>query len=415
MPTALVDRAGIPYDEREYWVSVLLMCEAAVAFICCPIFGYLIDIAPTRQFPYLFGLILLGASMGMLAVAHTVWLFIVARLLQGGATAMVAVAGLALMTDSVSFDNLGQTIGYLGSSIALGFLLGPLLGGLVYNAAGYNAVFAMAFAIIGVDLVMRVAVIEKKVARAWLSDSPEDNSGQEYPQHSSEISETPTGWRNIAVLRIARQPRVMISSFALLVQGILYSAFDSTIPVFVEDKFGWSPFGAGMAFLPSAITALFEPYFGSISDRYGARVVTFTGFLLLSLPITSLRFVESNTTPHIILLLSLLGLIGLLINACVPALYVETQQVLEEMERARPGIFGKRGAVAQAFGIQTMASFLGLFLGPLWGGFVEYRFGWKTMAWTLGLLAGVTAVPMLWLSDGAPGDVVEATEGERER
>lgn len=203
------------------------MCEAAIAFVCCPIFGYLIDIAPTRQFPYLFGLILLGASMGILAVAHTVWLFIVARLLQGGATAMVAVAGLALMTDSVSFDNLGQTIGYLGSSIALGFLLGPLLGGLVYNAAGYNAVFAMAFSIIGVDLVMRVAVIEKKVARAWLSDTPEENSGQEYPQHSSEISEAPTGWRNIAVLRIARQPRVMISSFALLVQGILYSAFDS--------------------------------------------------------------------------------------------------------------------------------------------------------------------------------------------
>jgi MFS family permease len=99
----------------------------------------------------------------------------------------------------------------------------------------------------------------------------------------------------------------------------------------------------------------------------------------------------------------------------VPALYVETQQVLEEMERARPGIFGKRGAVAQAFGIQTMASFLGLFLGPLWGGFVEYRFGWRAMAWSLGLLAGVTAVPMLWLSDGAPGEVVEGTEGERER
>ncbi|EAW18635.1 MFS transporter [Aspergillus fischeri NRRL 181] len=415
MPTALVDRAGVPYDEREYWVSVLLMCEAAVAFVCCPIFGYLVDIAPTRQFPYLFGLILLGASMGMLAVAHTVWLFIVVRLLQGGATAMVAVAGLALMTDSVSFDNLGQTIGYLGSSIALGFLLGPLLGGLVYNAAGYNAVFAMAFAIIGVDFVMRVAVIEKKVARAWLSDSPEENPREEYPQRSSQISETATGWRNIALLRIASQPRVMISSFALLVQGILYSAFDSTIPVFVEDRFGWSPFGAGIAFLPSAITALFEPYFGSISDRYGARLVTFTGFLLLSPPLISLRYVDSNTTPHIILLLSLLTLIGLFINACVPALYVETQQVLEEMERARPGIFGKRGAVAQAFGIQTMSSFMGMFLGPLWGGFVEYRFGWNTMAWTLGLLAAVTAVPMLWLSNGAPGEVVEGTERERER
>jgi hypothetical protein len=85
----------------------------------------------------------------------------------------------------------------------------------------------MAFAIVGVDFLMRVAVIEKKVARAWLSGLPEESPGEACPQRSSDISETPTGWRDIALLRIARQPRVMISSFALLVQGILYSAFDS--------------------------------------------------------------------------------------------------------------------------------------------------------------------------------------------
>ncbi|EAW13924.1 MFS transporter [Aspergillus clavatus NRRL 1] len=407
MPTALVDRAEIPFAEREYWVSVLLMCEAAVAFLCCPIFGYLIDIAPSRQFPYLLGLILLGASMGLLAVAHTVWLFVTARLLQGGASAMVAVAGLALLTDSVAFDNLGQTIGYLGSSIALGFLLGPLLGGLVYDAAGYNAVFAMAFAIIAVDLIMRVAVIEKKVARAWTS---EPEPGPSHPRE--QIPDESRGKHGLALLRIASQPRVLISCWALLVQGILYSAFDSTIPIFVETRFGWTPFGAGMAFLPSAFTALFEPYFGSISDRYGARPVTFACFLLLAPPLIALRLVTDNTTHDIILLLSLLTVIGLLINASLPALYVETQQVLDDMERARPGVFGPRGAVAQAFGIQTMAQFAGLFLGPLWGGFVEYRFGWGVMSATLGVLAAGTAVPMLWLGRGEGEGGGEGLEGE---
>lgn len=81
------------------------------------------------------------------------------------------------------------------------------------------------------------------------------------------------------------------------------------------------------------------------------------------------------------------------------------------MERTKPGIFGQKGAVAQAFGIQTMAQFSGLFLGPLWGGFVTYRFGWKTMAWSLGVLAGVTAVPMLWLS-GRPGREIGNHESE---
>lgn len=75
--------------------------------------------------------------------------------------------------------------------------------------------------------------------------------------------------------------------------------------------------------------------------------------------------------------------------------------------------------MAQAFGIQTMAQFLGLFLGPLWGGFVTYRFGWKVMAWSLGILAGLTAVPMLWLSRGHhhhhDGDRVHYEDGEGER
>lgn len=121
---------------------------------------------------------------------------------------------------------------------------------------------------------------------------------------------------------------------------------------------------------------------------------------------------EQNTTAHVVLLLVLLGLVGLLLNLCIPALYVETQHVLDDMERTQPGVFGEKGAVAQAFGIQTMAQFMGLTLGPLWGGFLEYQYGWKTMSLTLGVLAGSTAIPMLWLSNGQKE---EGEDEERER
>ena len=325
MPTALSDRAGVPYADRtrfpfpiiyncgtgltrpgEYWVTILLMSEAAVALLCCPLFGYLVDISRTRQLPYLLGLILLAAAMAMLSVAHTVWLFVAARLLQGGATAMVAVAGLALMTDSVPFGNLGQAIGYLGSAITLGFMLGPLLGGLVFNVAGYTAVFAMAFAVIAVDFAMRVLVVEKKVARRWMDHDGHAN-GQvtgdanhangragngsinghaggyhtfPHPPAESENNDR----AGFALLKIAREPRVLVSLWALMVQGVLYTAFDAvcspshqvqtqtktdcqTIPVFVESTYGWTPFEAGMTFLPSAITAIFEPYFGISSPQ----------------------------------------------------------------------------------------------------------------------------------------------------
>ncbi|KAL3467032.1 major facilitator superfamily domain-containing protein [Aspergillus heterothallicus] len=528
LPTALAERADVPYKDREYWVSVLLMCEAATAFVCCPIFGYIIDVAPTRRLPYVLGLIFLGASMGLLWAARSTATFVIARLLQGCATAMVIVAGLALLTDSVPLDNLGQTIGYQGSAIALGFLLGPLLGGTIYAKAGYDTVFGMSFALVGLDLIMRVLVVEKKVAEKWIEppsagqsssassatirpkkdtlgssvDSPltassssvssmtsRANGGYQTfagtPTTGSDI-DTETGSTNECehrqghdchngslhtqptLLQIAKQPRVVISSFGLLVQGLLFSAFDATIPIFVESHFNWSPLGAGLAFLPSALTALFEPFFGYLSDKHGTRIVTFASFILLPLPLASLSIVSANKPTHIALLLTLLTVIGLLINLATPALYVETQDVLDSMQPQHPpppspssetptddptttpansnaktvrcsfcaGLVAtgtNGGGIAQAFGIQTMAQFLGMFLGSLWGGFVKWRFGWRVMAISLGGLAFVTAWAMLFLGEesqgsswfrwrreerkdaGIAGDGQEDEQGERER
>ncbi|KAL4965597.1 MFS transporter [Aspergillus stella-maris] len=450
LPTALVERANIPYDDREYWVSVLLMSEALTAFLCCPIFGYLVDAAPTRRAPYLLGLIFLGASMGMLAFARSTAVFVIARLLQGSATAMVAVAGLALLTDSVPFDNLGQTIGYQGSAIALGFMLGPLLGGIIYQQAGYGVTMAVAGALVGVDLIMRVVVIEKGVAAKWINDFPED-SGEPIlsvqnedgyhtfgaPPASNGLSEdessdvqangygdeddeqesaTPT------ILQIASQPRVVISSFGLLVQGLLFSAFDATIPIFVETTFNWTALGAGIAFLPSALTALLEPFFGYISDKHGPRIPTFTSFILLPLPLMGMAAIKQNTPAHMAGLLCLLTLTGLLMNLAIPALFVEAQDVLVKLQsqsqsqqptpthqnqhHPQPQAKTKtktqknetRG-IAQSFGLQTMAQFLGMFLGSLWGGFVEWRFGWTVMVFSLGNLCFLSAFAMLGLGE----------------
>lgn len=94
-----------------------------------------------------------------------------------------------------------------------------------------------------------------------------------------------------------------------------------------------------------------------------------------------------------------------------PALLVEIQRVLDDMEAEDPGVFGEKGAVAQAFSLQSMAHFGGLALGPMAGGFVAYHFGWNVMTLGLGVLSLVTAIPMLWLS-GAVEEAGDDTERE---
>jgi MFS family permease len=155
----------------------------------------------------------------------------------------------------------------------------------------------------------------------------------------------------------------------------------------------------GLIFLPMAIPAFFEPLFGFITDRIGARLVSFGCFVLLSPTLICLRFVEKNSTQQIALLVSLLFLIGVFMHSCAPAMFVETQRALTTMELKDPGVLGPKGAVAQGFGLQSMCQFAGVFFGPLWGGFVEYKFGWGAMTGSLGGLVAITAIPMLWLGE----------------
>ncbi|CAI7581554.1 unnamed protein product [Penicillium discolor] len=271
--------------------------------------------------------------MTLLAFAKTLSIFIIVRLLQGGATAMVAVAGLALATDSFDKDRLGTAVGYLGSPSALDFILGPSPGGLIYTNFGYEAVFVIAAGLVGVDFIFRILLVEKKVMEScWIEADTEssDDDNQHITDNPNECSSANEG--GFLLLNLIRQLRILITLWAFRVIGIIFSAFDTTLPIFVESTFHWSPVGAGLVFLPGGFSSLMGPYFGSICNHYGPRAMEFTGFI---------------------------------INVGLPALYVETQAVLDDMECKRPGIKGPKGAISQAFSLQTMAQFIGLFFGPL--------------------------------------------------
>lgn len=208
------------------------MSEAGTALLMCPIFGYLVDRGRTRRLPFIGSLIVLTGCMLVLQLAHSIAAFVTARVLQGIAGALVVVAAFALIGDAVDQENLGQTIGYLGSAIASGFLLGPFLGGVVYNSGGYNAVFWFAYPILALDMVMRLVLIEKKVAAQWTGDSNGDmesvlETAGRIPSVGSHEPQVTQRRKGFVIFRMLKQRRVLISSWALLAQGLLLSAFDA--------------------------------------------------------------------------------------------------------------------------------------------------------------------------------------------
>jgi MFS family permease len=81
-------------------------------------------------------------------------------------------------------------------------------------------------------------------------------------------------------------------------------------------------------------------------------------------------------------------------------LMAEITYVVEAKEKKKSGIFSKGGAHAQAYGLYFFLFTGGAVVGPIWAGFMVKRAGWGTMAWSFGLLSGLTAIPVLFFTGG---------------
>lgn len=164
------------------------------------VFGWIADHTKSRRSPLLVGLLALAGATVLLCLGRTIGLLVVGRLLQGLSAAMVWSVGLALLVDTVGQKNIGEIMGYITISLTCAVLAGPLLGGVVYEEASYYAVFAMCFGLIGLDVFLRLVMIEKKVAARWepRHDDVQDASpGPQSTRKSLEHRPTQGGPSNI--------------------------------------------------------------------------------------------------------------------------------------------------------------------------------------------------------------------------
>ena len=100
------------------------------------IYGHISDLLPSRRAPFLRSLVLVFLSTLCFAIAHNLWVLLGARLLQGFATAMVTVFGYALLNEVVGPKNLGTAMGYTTMGLSFGLMIGPVIGGVLYDYFG---------------------------------------------------------------------------------------------------------------------------------------------------------------------------------------------------------------------------------------------------------------------------------------
>ncbi|KAJ6264402.1 hypothetical protein Dda_0548 [Drechslerella dactyloides] len=418
LPFALVSRANVDEASVQRWISVMLAVYGAGLLVASPIFGYVADHTKYRRSPFLWGLILLAASTAMFCVGNSIAVLVVARLLQGMSGGCIWVVGLALVIDTVPANEQSQSMGFVAIGLTAGSSLGPLLGGVVYEKAGYLAVFILAFGVIGVDIVMRLLVIEKSAARQWLPEPPADanpsaiedpskknaNPGQTIREamlnNSDATARAGQESRIPAIILLLKVPRQLNSIFLTVVLGSIFSGFDALLPLRVKYVFNFNATAAGLVFLAIIIPSLLAPLLGRFSDRYGPRWFVVGAFFLAGPFFVLLRLPSQPETGHIVLLCALLACIGFVVSAAMPGAMGEISATVIEYEKEKPGVFGERGAFAQAYALFNIAYSGGSVIGPLLGGFLNDAVGWNNVVLVFGVLCLFTSFVTVFYTGG---------------
>src|SRR5207248_2037865 len=94
-----------------------------------------------------------------------------ARMLQGAADAATWVVGFALIADLYGEDERGRAMGLAMAGSTLGFIIGPLVGGWLYELGGIRLPFLVVAALAAVHLVV-FACVTPRTTRAVAAPTP---------------------------------------------------------------------------------------------------------------------------------------------------------------------------------------------------------------------------------------------------
>ncbi|KNE90956.1 hypothetical protein PSTG_15597 [Puccinia striiformis f. sp. tritici PST-78] len=421
LPFILKDRLHLPQERLQISASILLAAHAVATCFTAPLIGLSIDGSMSRRHGFLLGLVVtLGATV-FLCFGNTLWQLVIARLLQGASAAIVWIVGLAIVTDTVPADHLGKALGTVYSATTLGALIAPTIGGLVYTKLGYYPVYYLAGALLSVDILLRILVIDKEEAmnfidcvsvgtqgsaretdeRSRLLSSTENSQSNELHQRRMRDEESSGSKSNTIqtgspdhfcpILTILYDPRLLAATFVTFTHACFVGMFNATLPIHVQTVFGMSSLESGLLFIAIELPYIFcGPAIGWYVDHAGPRGPASIGSLVLVPSLFFLRFPKAvQDLPFLIILLAFNGT-GL--SAASSSAFVQANKIGRERHLENPRLFGIKGPYGQLYALNNILYSLGMTVGPLLAGALSNRFGYGNAMAVMSLQALLAAI-----------------------
>lgn len=278
-----------------------------------------------------------------------------ARALQGVAAAAAWSGAPALLARLYPAAHLGRAMGFLLTGASVGLLVGPPLGGALYEGVGHSAPFVV------------VAVAGAVVTAAAIALSPQIRL-------LARASDTRRMTGMIGML--ARDGNVRISLALVATSAGTLAMLEPIAPLRLHRLFAAGATQTGMVFGVAVLAlGIAAPIAGGLSDRWGRLPVARVGMLALAGAVV--MFVASSSFPMAIVSMGLVGVtVAFAQTPVLPFLADEAERIGR----------GNQAATVATYLLYNMAYGVGLLLGPSLGNASAAEFGLIPTA------LGVTAI-----------------------
>ncbi len=329
MPGLITGVQGGSLAQAAVWGGVLSTVFAVMQFLFSPVLGSLSD-AVGRRPVLLVSLFVMALDYLIMALAGTMWLLLLGRILGGITAATHSTAG-AYIADISPPEKKAANFGLLGAAFGAGFVLGPLMGGLL-GELGTRAPFYAAAVLVLVNFAFGWFVMGETV---------------------QEKNRRPFDWRRAnpfgAFRAVGRIPGIKPLLWVYFLYSVAIYVYPAIWAYFTLERFGWQPqviglslavYGISMALVQGWLLRYAVIWFGERRTVIWGQLFDFIAFGILA-------FISSGTLALLLIPVSALGAV------VQPALQGMMAQAVEDNQQG------------ELQGVVTAVNALAMILSPL--------------------------------------------------
>jgi DHA1 family tetracycline resistance protein-like MFS transporter len=267
----ITDVSGLPVNEATTYSGYMMACYALMQFICSPTLGGLSDRYGRRPI-LLFSLLGLGIDYLFLAVANSLPLLFAGRVIAGICGASFT-TGFAYIADVSPPEKRAQNFGLVGAAFGLGFIIGPLIGGIA-SQWGVRVPFMVAAFLSLLNFIYGYFILPESL-------KPENRRAFSFKRAN------PLG----AFKQIQKNKRIRTLVFSMFLLYLTGQVMPSIWTFYTKYVYHWSDtqIGYSLAFVGIMIVIVqgllikrIQRFLGSINTIYFGLVCYFVGLVLFS-------------------------------------------------------------------------------------------------------------------------------------